>query len=432
MFLSFFARVRLARALSSRSFALLWFGQTISALGNGAFLTAMAWQVLLLTGSSSLMGVVLVAEMLPQIAFLLLGGVIADRLPRRQVMLWSDSGRFLAVLVIALLGWTHLVQFWQLAALSFFFGLVSSFFSPAYQAIPPQLVTEEDLMSANALTGLSQQVGYLLGPLLGAACVTLIGPPGAFAFDGLTFLLSAMCLLAMRIPTETRTHEPTTASGERSGASSDSPSLSLQTLTRDVREGLDFVRNTPWLWVTIIVSSGVNIGFAGTLQVTLPRLVHDTYGASVWLLGSLTAVGALGSIIASVTVGQMGQFPRRGLIAYLAILIGSIALMIFALPLPRPIEPAAASVAMLLVECGIGVFGILWLTLLQERVPKDKLGRISSIEMLGSYSLLPVGYLTIGILADHFSPDRAFLIGGMINVILIVGGLCFRDIRQLN
>ena len=432
MFLEFFGRVRLVRALRSRSFALLWFGQTISALGNGAFLTAMAWQVLLLTGSSSLMGVVLIAEMLPQIALLLLGGVIADRFPRRQVLLWSDSGRFLAVMVIALLGWTHLMQFWQLVTLSFFFGLVSSFFSPAYQAIPPHLVSSEELTSANALTGLSQQVGYLLGPLLGAACVTLTDTPGAFAFDGLTFLLSAACLIAMRMPTEVGMCIAISAGDDLTGKASGFPPGGLRGLVTDVREGLSLVQNTRWLWVTIVVSSVVNIGFAGTAQVALPRLVHDTYGAGVWLLGSLTAVGALGSIIASTVVGQLGKFPRRGLVAYLAILVGSIALMIFALPLPHSIEPAAACIAMFLVECGIGVFGILWLTLLQERVPEEKLGRISSIEMLGSYSLLPIGYLTIGILADHFSSGKVFLIGGLLNALLIVGGLCLRDIRRLN
>ena len=118
---------------------------------------ALAWQILLLTRSATAMGIVMTAEMIPRLLFLLLGGVAADRLPKRLVMLCSDAGRAIVVLVIALSGWFHLLQFWHLVILALFFGIVEGFFSPAYRALPPQLVKTEDLTSANALTGLSEQ-----------------------------------------------------------------------------------------------------------------------------------------------------------------------------------------------------------------------------------------------------------------------------------
>src|SRR5207302_9341946 len=127
----------------------------ISFIGNGAFTTALAWEVLLLTGSATAMGVVIIAQSLPLIAFLLLGGVAADRLPRRLVMLWSDGGRAVAVLLITALAWAHLLQLWHLIILSLIFGTVNGFFSPAYQAIMPQLVDKEHLSSANSLTRLT-------------------------------------------------------------------------------------------------------------------------------------------------------------------------------------------------------------------------------------------------------------------------------------
>src|SRR6266700_132305 len=169
-------RIQFMRALRSQPFALLWLGQTISSLGDGAFFMALAWHILLL------------------------GGVAADRLPKRLVMLCSDAGRAIVVLAIALLGWFHLLQFWHLVVLALFFGIVEGFFSPAYRALPPQLVKTEDLTSANALTGLSGQLSALIGPVIGAGLVSLVGPPSAFAFDSLTFVFSALCLFALRLP----------------------------------------------------------------------------------------------------------------------------------------------------------------------------------------------------------------------------------------
>ena len=146
------------------------------------------------------MGIVLIATSVPRVVFLLLGGVIADRLPRRLVMLWADAGRALAVGAIAVLGYTNTLQFWQLIALGLLFGLSQAFFLPAYQSIAPQLVEVEALPSANALNGLTREIGMLAGPALGALLVASFSTASAFAFDALTFLVSALCLLAIRVP----------------------------------------------------------------------------------------------------------------------------------------------------------------------------------------------------------------------------------------
>ncbi len=180
---------------SSQPFALLWIGQTISTLGDGVSGIALAWLVLLLTGSATAMGLVIAVQILPTVLLLLMGGVTADRFSRRLVMLWSDGGRALVTFLIVGLGWFHLLHLWHLLVLALIFGVVDSFFSPAYSAIMPQLVSTEDLPSANALTALSRQMGRLLCPLMGAACVAITGPVIAFAFDGLTFIISALCLL---------------------------------------------------------------------------------------------------------------------------------------------------------------------------------------------------------------------------------------------
>jgi DHA3 family tetracycline resistance protein-like MFS transporter len=241
-------RFRFARALRSRPFALLWLGQTISTLGDGAYLTALAWQVLILTGSGAAMGIVLIATSVPRVVFLLLGGVIADRLPRRLVMLWADVGRATAVGAIAVLSYTNTLQFWHLIALGLLFGFSQAFFLPAYQSIAPQLVEVEALPSANALNGLTREIGMLAGPALGALLVARFSTASAFAFDALSFLVSALCLLAIRVPLkpllaqEGLEAEPAKRRGARG-------------VFADIREGIGYVAASSWLWVTIAIAT---------------------------------------------------------------------------------------------------------------------------------------------------------------------------------
>ena len=419
-------RVYLFRALSARPFLLLWLGQTISALGDGAFITALAWQVLLLTGSATAMGIVVTAETIPRLLFLLLGGVMADRLPRRLVMLYADWGRGILVLLIALAGWLHLLQFWHLVIVSLLFGIGTGCFMPAYRAIPPQLVDVEMLPSANALGAFSQQVSMLLGPLLGAGLIALTGPAGAFAFDGLSFVISAGCLLLMRQPlsesavlAEAGIERIATLRGR------------LQDMGRDLRAGWRFVIGAKWFWIGLPIALLGNLFFSGAIDVALPRLVHDVYGRGVTLLGALGAASAFGSIAATLLVGQMAHLPRRGLVAYLAVLLASVAEGILGLPLPYASAPVIACLASACLGFGLGAFGIIWVTLMQELVPQDMLGRVSSIDQLGAWSLLPIGFALTGIATDHIGPAAVFLLAGAMNVVLAIIALLVPDIRDL-
>lgn len=418
-------RVRFARALGSRQFALLWGGQTVSSLGDGAFLTAMAWQVLELTNSGTAMGAVLAAGAVPRVLFLLLGGVAADRLPRRLVMLWSDVGRAVAVGAVALLGMTQLLDLWHLLALSALFGIASAFFMPAYQSIPPQLVDAERLPSANALSGLSRQLSTLLGPPLGAAFVAAFTSSGAFLFDGLTFVVSALCLLWLRVPPRARPN-----AAPDGGTADGSPLRGPRRMLADVREGLAYVTRSPWLWVTIAVASLMNVG-AAPFQVALPKLISDVYHQGVWLLGAVGTAVAAGSILATLIIGQAKRLPRRGLLAYGALLLGNLAVIAFGLPLPRETAPFVALGAAATFGLGLGVFEIIWVTVLQELVPADTLGRVTSIDWLGSLALMPVGLTLVGVLTDRIGASQIFLAGGALNVALVLLALTARGIREL-
>ncbi|HET9109390.1 MAG TPA: MFS transporter [Ktedonobacterales bacterium] len=479
-----FGRVRFARALRSRRFAWLWSGQTISAVGDGAFFTALAWQVLLLTGSGTAMGMALVAQSIPLVLFMLIGGVVADRLPRRLTLLWSDGGRAVVTLIVAALGFSGRLQFWHLIALAALFGFAEAFFRPAFQSIPPELVPVEDLPSANALSSFTRSVTTLIGPAVGAALVSVISPAGAFAFDGVTFVISAVCLVMMgRIDGQPRTARvgagaiervetresvgvasatvaavapigPLTslAEGEllaeraEAAAAPASPAAEearrgLRGVLADIREGLAYVTGSTWLWLTIALASLGNIALA-PLQVALPRLVHDTFHQGVWLLGAILTALSLGSIISTLVMGQFRRIRHRGYVGYLALTISGATIALIGLPLgafgARPlvaglaVAPVLALASATVAGLGLGVFEIIWATTMQELVPPDKLGRVSSVDWLGSLCLQPVGLGLVGALTDVIGPAWVFVAGGLFSTLLTLLGLTARGIRELD
>jgi len=421
-------KVRFTRALQSPSFALLWIGQVISAMGDGTYNIALAWQVLLLTRSATEMGIVLSVQFIPLLLFTLFGGVAADRLPRRSVMLWSDVGRAGIMFIIAVLGWAHLLQLWHLIVTAFLFGLVRGFFDPAYQSIRPQLVEKEALPSANALTGLSRQMSRLVGPSIGAICVSLAGPATAFAFNGVTFLASAVFLFALKMPPR---QEGAALKREENSQHRRGLMRRGESILKDLGEGLQFVLSVKWLWATILVASLINLGLMGPLTVILPKLVQQVYKGNVWVLGMLTTAGAIGTLLATFIIGHMGQLKHRGLLAYFSLALSSFALIWFGLPFPFYVRISSAIAAEFIIGFFIVIFNILWVTILQELVPIEKLGRVSSIDSFGSTLLLPVAYSLAGVFSDHFGEDSVFIIGGILTLVLSLIGLSIREVRQL-
>ena len=422
-------RLPLLKVLRYRPFTLLWLGQCISILGDNIFTVALAWQVLLLTGSAGAMSVVVIARLIPTIVFLLIGGVAADRLPRRVIMLCSDTGRALVVGLIVLLSGLHILQLWHLVALSLFFGTVDGFFSPAYQSIQPQLVPKEMLQAANALTRFAMLMSGIIGPAIGALCIAVSGTTSAFALDAFSFVISAFCLSLMRLSTS-QTKQTTQDIGEEE-VQADTKLKGIRGVIADVREGLGYVTGSTWLWVTIAIASLANITYFGPIAVALPKLIRDVYHQGAWLLGATQTTSAIGAIVATLLIGQIKHLHHRGLLAYLALLPCGLSIFLFGLPFPTASEPFVAMFASILSGCSLGIFSIIWVTLLQELVPVEKLGRVSSIDMLGSYVLLPIGLAITGVFTDRYGPAPIFIVGGTLTVLLLSIGLCFHDIRHL-
>jgi DHA3 family tetracycline resistance protein-like MFS transporter len=390
---------------------LLWSGQALSRLGDNVYRVALAWWVLEKTGSATVMGKVFILSLTPMLLFALVGGVTVDRFSRMQVMLVADLLRFVVLAVVAILAFVHTLELWHIYIACVILGAVEAFFQPAYAAIVPDVIPRESLVSANSLTSLSKQVAKVAGPALSGLIVKLGSTSAAFAINSLSFLISAACLIPLLRLAESQVR----GSGK-------------STVFRDLQDGLKAVAGSSWLWITIVVASLLNVTQGGPYLVGLPFLVKDGLHADAGSLGLAYSMFAVGSVTATLVIGRFSNLRRRGLISYTALIISG--LMTLALGIAGSLT--SVFIFSFILGSAIAIFTLIWVNLLQDLVPRELLGRVVSIDNLGSYALLPLSYGISGWATDRFGVAMVFVIGGALTTVLPVLGLTQQSVRQLN
>ena len=287
-----FSRLNLLAPLHHRSFRLLWAGMTVSLLGDGIFLVALAWQAYQLWDTPAALSIVGIGMTVPMVAFLLPAGVISDRFDRRSVMLGADALRLAAIASVAVLAITHALRLWELVALVAVYGVGTAFFIPAFEAMVPTLLPAQDLPAANSLDQFVRPIAArLAGPAIGGALIAGVGAGWAFAVDAASFAGSLVALLALSAP-----GRPHVGSAESSlGA---------------LKEGLGFVRRRVWLWGTLLSAAIAYLLFLGPTEVLLPYLVKNSLDGSGLDLGLVFASGGIGAVFAALVMAQRGH-PGR-------------------------------------------------------------------------------------------------------------------------
>ena len=397
----------LLRALRNRAFVFVWLARTISRVGDGVHVVAIAWLVLTLTGSAAAMGLMLAAELVPMLLLLVVGGALVDRLPRLPVMIGSDLVRAGVVGVIAVLVADGDVGLPHLVGLAAIFGVVNALFAPAYSAVIPQLMPPDDRPSANALNALGSRAAGIGGPAIGALLVAAGGTAAAFAVDALSFVVAAALLLP-----------PLLAHGRASAekASTAPPSTEEhRSLVEDVRIGVQTVTSTPWIALTIAVAGITNITLAGPLEAAIPMLVATNLGGDVAVLGLIGSMTAAGSVVGAVVVGSRTRLRHRARLIY-----GPwVALALAASAMGLPIGVVGVVTAAFVVGLGETTLGLVWTNALQDHVPEDRLGRVYSLDAIGSYALIPLGYLVAGVASDAIGPGPVFVVGGLVSAVIL-------------
>jgi MFS family permease len=402
------SRVGLLRPLRSRDFRLLWSGMAVSLLGDGIFLVAMAWEAYALWNVPAALGVLGIGMTVPTIACLLVGGAISDRFDRRRVLLYSDLGRAVVVGAIAALSWTGALTFAELVALVALYGVGTAFFTPAFEAIVPEIVPADDLGAANSLDQFVRPLALrMAGPALGGWLVAWLGAGPAFAIDAASFGASAGAVSLLPI---SRAADPAVTS----------------TLAA-IGDGWRFVRGQVWLWGTLVSAAIAYLAFLGPTEVLLPYMVKNELHGSAGALGLVFAAGGIGAVGAAALMAQRSH-PRRDVtFMYACWTLATVAVAGYGL---------ARSTTQLMLACLVfnaleAAGTIVWATIKQRHVPLSLLGRVSSLDWLISIALLPVSFALTAPVAGLLGARTTLLVAAAVGSVVTFGALFLPGMRSI-
>ena len=383
-----------------RDYRLLVASMAASLFASGMWTVALVYQVIALGGGPSELSLVMTALSAGLLLSVLIGGVAADRLPRRALLVGVEAVRIVSVGLVAALALTGALRLWQLAAVAFLIGAAEAFFFPAYSALLPTMLPAEELLAANGVEGMLRPVALqALGPALAGLLVGALVPGAAMAVAAAVYGVALLPLLVMR----TAPVAPGTGSS----------------VLGDLREGFGYFVRTGWFFVTLVFATLLVLVVIGPIEVLVPFAVRDQTGAGpegyAFVLAGYGLGGVVGSFIASAT-----RLPRR----YLTVMIllwgpGSAPLVVMGLTDRLWVMALAA----FLVSVAHSMAMVVWGTLLQRRVPPHLLGRVSSLDFFVSLALMPVSMALAGPVAEQLGVPLTFVLAGTIPVFLAIAAI---------
>lgn len=394
-------------AFRSRDFRLLWSGQTVSMIGDSAFLVALGWRTYSLSGSGAL-GFVLMLQAVGLILTLLVGGALADRVSRRKLMIVSDLTRALVVAALVAAELSGEVSIALLGVVALLNGLAGGFFMPAFGGIVPLVVDESHLSSANALIGVSRQLALVVGPAIAGLLYEPIGPAAVFGLDAASYVFAAVLVWLAR----PRRYERE----EREGA------------LREIAVGIRYVASVPWLWVTISLFSVFLMLVIAPFQVLLPEIVEQHFQRGVGAYGLLFAFQGVGMVVGALTFAHTAPRRHRGVLSYVLWVVTA-ALMV-ALVLSPWLGLALGCALGRGVALGFGI--AVWETVLMELVPEGLLSRVISVDYFGSIGLMPIGLVAAGAASEVVDPQVLLAAGAALSMVMFAACLPARWLRAVS
>lgn len=384
---------------------MLWLGRTSSALGDGLVPVALAFAIIgQLHGGAGSLGLVLAVSSVARVAFTLIGGVWADRLPRRAVMVACDLVRAVVEFATFALLMAGAMEVWMFGVAAAVFGAGSAFFYPASTGLVAETVPPSRLQQANALLSMSWTGASVIGPAVAGILVATIGAAWVFAIDGLTFLASALFLGALRLKPHVRPVK--------------------KRFFTDLAEGWREVTARTWLWVPYISFSLSNLA-NGTFWVLGPLVfAHELGGASEW--GVAMSIASTGGFLGSVLV--LRWRPQRPLVAaFLVWSLGALPPLTLIRPLPAILVGVGTGVWL----AGITAGSAIWNATMQALIPREKLGRVDSYDWLISLVFQPLGLALAGTFAGLIGLDTTLLIAAALAASVHLAVLALPSLRHI-
>ena len=381
-----------------REYRLLIGALSISIFAEGMWAVVMAMQVIALDNDPASLSLVATCLGTGLVAFVLVGGIAADRLNQRSIIIAVESVNTAAVLTVATLSSLGLLRIWQMAVAAGALGIAAAFFFPAYSAMLPRILPADQLLAANGVEGVVRPVFQrAVGPAVAGVLVGVTFPAlGAFTVAAL-FAVGLILLVATRPP------KPVAARGDQGTH-----------VLRDMRDGVRFMLRTPWLLWTVLFASVFVLVVLGPIEVLLPFIAQDRFADGARMYGFILAAFGIGSAIGALALSS-GRLPRR----YLTVMMvmwgaGSLPLVIVGATSSFPLMALATFV----VGVTDGAGSVIWGTLLQRRVPREMLGRVSSLDFFVSLAFMPVSFAIAGPLSKVVSMETIFVAAGVVPVLL--------------
>lgn len=395
-----------------REYRLLIAAVSLSIFADGMFTVVLALQVIELDNNPVSLSIVMTCFGAAFVAFVLVGGIAADRINQRSIIIGVETVNVIAASAIAVLGMIGALQVWHLAVAATAMGTAAAFFFPAYSAILPRILPAEQLLAANGVEGVVRPVFQrAVGPAVAGILVGATFPAVGSVVVTVLFTIGLVLLIATR---------PTAK------AAVDEPEVQRPHVLRDLRDGFVFMLRTPWLLWTLLFASLFVLVVLGPIEVLLPFIADDRFEDGARMYGFILAFFGMGSALGALAVSS-GRLPRRYLTVMMAMWgLGSIPLVIVGFTSSFTLMAAATFVVG--VTDGAGM--VIWGTLLQRRVPTEMLGRVSSLDFFVSLAFMPVSFAIVGPLSKVVSMQTIFLVAGIAPVLLAAIAVVAAKMRQ--
>jgi DHA3 family tetracycline resistance protein-like MFS transporter len=393
-----------------REYRLLIAAVSLSIFAEGMWAVVMALQVIELNNDPASLSLVATCLGAGLVTFVLVGGLAADRISQRAIIIAVETVNVIAVSTIAVLGLTGALRIWHMAVAAAALGIAAAFFFPAYSAILPRILPAEQLLAANGVEGVVRPVFQrAVGPAIAGLIVGATFPSLGAVVVAALFAIGLTLLVATRPAMKTPVHQP------------DRPHL-----LRDLREGFVFMVRTPWLLWTLLFASMFVLVVLGPIEVLLPFIAKQRFEDGARTFGFILAFFGFGSALGALSVSSR-RLPRRYLTVMMTMWsVGSIPLVIVGVTSSFPLMAAATFVVG--VTDGAGM--VIWGTLLQRRVPTEMLGRVSSLDFFVSLAFMPVSFAIVGPLSKVVSMQTIFLVAGIAPVLLAAVAMYAARMRQ--
>jgi len=395
-------------SLKVKNFRLYWLGMFISLIGTWVQVVAQSWLMFQLTNSVFLLGLVGFLSSIPIFLFSLFGGVVADRMNKKNILLFTQNAFMLLAFLLALLTQMKLITPRQIMLIALLNGIVMAFDAPARQAVIADLVGKQHLLNAIALNSAAFNSARIIGPALAGILIASIGMSGCFYINGVSFLAVIIALLSINIDNEPRINTKTV-------------------LTKDLIDGLRFIKDNRIILI-LIGMVGITSLFGISYVILMPVFANDVLNVGVKGLASLMSSAGFGALIAALILARLGDFKYKGKLLVFSSIVFSISLVLFSLSKTY----LFSLIALILIGWASVTATGLINTLLQTLVPDEFRGRAMSAFMLTFVGFMPFGNLLAGTLAHIWGVSLTVLIGGITcTVFLIIINLLYPQIRNI-